>query len=1175
MLRVQLFGTPTVSDDDRPLRVRRRLPRLLLFYLAAGGAAVGRDQIATLFWPHIPNASARRRLRETLSQLRTALPDPGVILTPEESIALDLHRVDVDVLTFRSLLHKAGRAPWLVPDDSPLPPDLHQTLVQAASLWRGPRLLDGVDLSLSAELEDWHRHLENSLQLEFLPVLKRLARHETVVGNPVQAVQWLSQALEIDEFNEELHLALLTALLELGWRDEARQHYRKLETLLQRELGTSPSAQIQALRPRIFDRDGEFTLPVEITWPTHTSLRVPFIGRDDILKKMQQAYNNGESLLLVGEAGVGKTRLVQEFYRRLRPTPRLLIASCTPQEKNLPYQPWIEMLRHGVYGDEWRELPEIWLGYLSLLLPELIADYGKRVERPVWQPGQSRGALFEAVRQVLSHLTENRPLLVFLDDAHWADESTLAIAAYLLNEGLFSGGRGMLILAARAEESNPQLERLAVDVSLKRLSRLEVRRLNQDEIAELTYHVFGKMPSPTFLERVTRDTGGNPLFLLEMLRALLATQSRFPFRESEGFLPLPKSVQDLIRERLQRLSALAREVVTAAAVLGSRFDVRILEAVCPFPPAETARALEELEDDQLIRLAADGKPGPQYTFVHEKIREAILNDLSAARKRLYHHKCARALEKRLGGHGGPRAAVVAEHYESAGDPENAFLWWSRAAEHAYRLSSLEDATAAFRRAEQLIPHCDNLDEEAIYHLYQVWNDMAFETSDTDTLWRINRDLLHLGEERNSPLLIGSALDGLSDACLSENKFQEGLEYTRRAEGLLARSGNLFEYMEILSHRGVFEYMLGYLKEAITSFHAALALCENIEEPLPPLVLRARGNAHYQLGLTHTLTGWPQIGWNHAERSLQDYILCNNPYGQAMAYSVLSLAGYFLGDYTRACHENQKGMELAERIGGWRVLGHLSAYRSLNELALGHLGLAWRYAQKALTISERHGHYETTSIAYRVLGDIHYYLQDPAKAEEFYRKGIEAARGHFAALDSLARLGNVLMRRGQQMGKTHLSQAIAQAEERDLASISLPARVHHIFQKAHVEPGEETHREIESLLQETEQRALKVYHLTLEYLRARLALREGKENPETILYHLEDLAADVQRTENPWLGIQIRILQAEVLHRLAVSDLGVRQILHTLLDKLEDSIGDAPLWEAWTKYRQAISSLQAL
>ncbi len=1171
MLRVRLFGTPTISNDDQPLRVRRRLPRLLLFYLAARGTAVGREQIAALFWPDKSSSFARRRLRETLSQLRSALPESDVLLTFEEGIAIDTCKVDVDVLTFLSLLQKAGRAPWMVPNDSPLPPDLHQTLVQAATLWRGPRLMAGVDLSISAELEDWHRRLENSLQLEFLPVLKRLARHETVVGNPVQAIHWLSQALEIDEFNEELHLALLTALLELGQREEARRHYLKLEELLQRELGAAPSPEILAIRPVIFART-KAPLPAdESLWTTHSSLRVPFIGRDDILGEMQRAYNNGRNLLLVGEAGVGKTRLVQEFYRRLHPAPRLLVAPCTPQEKNLPYQPWIELFRHGVRAEEWDELPETWIGYLSMLLPELATEYGKHVEPPIWSPGQTRNALFEAVHQVLDHLSRERPLLIFLDDAQWADESTLAIATYLLQEDLFSGRRATLVLAARAEESNAQLERFMLDAPPARLTCLDVPQLNQREIAELTYHVFGEMPSQAFIKRMAQDTGGNPFFLLEMLRALILAQTDLFLQDGSIHLPLPRSVQDLIEERLRRISPRAREAITAAAVIGSRFALHILEKVCAFSPPEMTEMLEELERAQLIRSVADETGGEQYLFVHEKIREAILKGLSAARKRLYHRRCARAMAEGQDSHVGPRAAVLAEHYEKAGDLEEAFRWWARAAEHAYRLSSLKDATTAFLRAEQLIPHCGNLSEEQIYHLYQVWNDMAFEASDTATLQRINQNLLRIGEERNSPLLIGSALDGLSDACLSENNFHEGLEYTRRAEALLSRSGNLFEHMEILTHRGVFEYMLGRLKESIAAFNSSLALCEGLEEPLPMLVLRARGNAHYQLGLTHTLAGWPRIGWDHAERSLRDYILSNNPYGQAMAYSVLSLAGYFLGDPVRACQANQKGLELARRIDGRRVLGYLNGYRALNELAMGHLGTAWEYAQRALELSKRHGHYETISLAYRVCGDIYYYLQEIEKAREFYQKGVDAGGEHFAALDGLARLGNILLREGEERGETCLFQAIAQAEQGGFISISLPARVHYLFRDVFSARAKVLRSEVESLHRLAQQRELEVYRLVLECIMMRISLDENEDDPESLLYCLEDLAAASRRVANPWVEIQVRLLQIDVLHRLGIPDIGVLHHIHTLLNELGNSVGDAPLRGAWEAYRRGILS----
>ncbi len=154
-------------------------------------------------------------------------------------------------------------------------------------------------------------------------------------------------------------------------------------------------------------------------------------------------------------------------------------------------------------------------------------------------------------------------------------------------------------------------------------------------------------------------------------------------------------------------------------------------------------------------------------------------DISPARKRLLHAKIAGTLEQYLGDHTEIQAAWIANHYQASGNLLKAFEFWIQAAQHAYSLFSIQEATDAFSNAERIIPREPGLSEDQLYQLYASWTDMAFENDNQETLFRINETLLSLGRDRNSDLLIGTAYDGLSDAYFTSNQFEKGLQFVGR------------------------------------------------------------------------------------------------------------------------------------------------------------------------------------------------------------------------------------------------------------------------------------------------------------------------------------------------------------------------------------------------------------
>jgi predicted ATPase len=339
--------------------------------------------------------------------------------------------------------------------------------------------------------------------------------------------------------------------------------------------------------------------------------------------------------------------------------------------------------------------------------------------------------------------------------------------AYLIERSFFNE-HGLLVIAARPEEHNPDLERLLSSLHASSLFvHVPLDQLSLAEVADLARFILGQEPTPEFVHQLAKDTGGNPLFILETLRAVLEQSLRPDLLRLPASLPLAGSIHALVRGRLRALSQPAAQALTAAALVGNAFDVDLIEKANRMEPEQVAQALEELERARLVRplpQAANRPSSVGYQFIHDKIREVVLLDLSPARLRFMHRRVAQALEETLGAQAGQQAAVLARHFEAGGDLSGAFRYWIQAAERARQLFSTQEASSSYRRAENLLTALGSPPSEAqFYRLYAGWGELAEENGDLQTLDRVYSILRRLGEQLRSPLLLGTALSGLGSS----------------------------------------------------------------------------------------------------------------------------------------------------------------------------------------------------------------------------------------------------------------------------------------------------------------------------------------------------------------------------------------------------------------------------
>jgi DNA-binding SARP family transcriptional activator len=1161
MLKVYLFGAPRIVENGQPVVIQRRQARTLFFYLAAQEKPQSRLALASLFWPDTSEQKARANLNDLLGKIRRDVP-AGILQTTNEFAWLDWQKVEIDYLEYNRLLMEFGGAGNRLPDSDRMTVNQYNRMKSIINLWGGDEFFGGYNMPNNENLEHWRTQVVSQVFHQLFAILERLADYDQRNGQMENAIHWLSLAIRLDEYNEEWRARIIEIYLKAGKLSLAKKYYEAALDFWEVDMGSDPPERLLSLAEKIYNPQPESHPETSHEWPIKASVQLPFIGHQDALQTLLRLWHTGEAALVLGESGSGKTRLVQEVFERIKPAPRLLLGICQKLEVNQPFAPWASILRNFVPQDVWQELDGIWIQTLTPLLPELATL--RQGSAPAFSETRefSRAALVEAIHQTLNLLARQNPIFIFIDDVQWADEASLAVVSHLLNHQFFTQNERVLIMATRIEERNPLLDTLLATNSSRKILQVELNSLEMEEIDEIASYMLGQTVSPSFIERLDQDTGGNPLFLLEILQSLLEDGLPENLANIDS-LPLPHSVHHLLQRRLSILPKETREVVNTAAFLGSHFTLETIEESTHFIPNVVLDAVDTLEKVRLLQsIPADV---PTYAFPHEKIRESILVNITPARKRFFHQNIARALEKKIGEQQlSPQSATLAYHYEQAGDLPNAFKFWLQAGRYAHRLASLHEGVTAFERAERLIARIPELSEQTLYQLYVMWNEVLFQNDDPVSIKRINTALLVLGEERQSPLLIGAALSGMSDAYMAENNFEEALKSAQKGLEYVSQSGNEYEIARTLDRIGVYLYMLNQLPESQPFFQQSLEISR---DSIDSFMVFQRCGTYYQLALTAALGGDPHQGLAYAQKSLEDAIRSYHPYGQVLAYSVMGLSHYLIGTLNEGRQACQKGMAF-EHIQAWRMLGYISSYYAMNAVELGRLDEAWRYGQKAIDIGRQQGHGEVAGLGYKAIGDMYFRLGACSQAIKAYQQGMAVAGNHFVALENMHRYGYLLYRQGETaLGKEYLQRALDTSAQLGLWSIHFLASIHDFEVLSEEGNFEKLEKRAQWLQQETTGLfGQDVAAFTI--LRLRLLRAFDAHDFETVV----ELSSQVL----PFFPSKTMWRELEILRIIRIAKMSLGQDVSAeserilkLIQHVEAHIGEAPVTDAWQNCKEQV------
>jgi DNA-binding SARP family transcriptional activator len=900
-----LGGFEARIEPGQPVPVPTRKAQALLAYLALpAGQSHPRDKLAALLWGDTAPGPARNALRQTLFVLRKALGPlaDDVLRITGNAIALAPDAVQTDSAAFESAVGEGTPA----------------GLERAVGLYRGD-LLSGLSVDETV-FEDWLMTERERLRELFLEALARRLAHQRTSGAAAPAVQTALRLLALDPLQEVVHRTLMRLYGQFGRRDAALRQYQECVEVLRRELGVEPEPETKAVYQEILrQRPGhsaEWSLSNALD-PTES----PFVGRAAAVARLSEITaaawaGYGQVVAILGEAGIGKSRLLAHLMADAgRRSAFVLLGRAYESEQILPFAPWVDALRQNAVPTHARSLEgieDVWLAELARLFPELRDP----ALPPVAEPGDPL-RLFEALARLIRHLALRQPLLVVLEDIHWADDMSLRFLAFL-GRRLYEAPI-LVTVSVREEEmnDNPVLRRGLDELAAEdHLTRIVLPRLDRDDTVALVGLLGrahgGAVIGAQLAERVWEASAGNPFIVIETMRAIGEGHTV----EASADPPLPTRVRDMIARRLDRLSPRGRQLACVAAVIGREFEFALLRHTAGLADHDAAEGVEELVRRRVLHAT-----GERFDFTHDRIRETAYTALMSPHRRSLHAAIVEAGERLFADRIDEHVEMVAYHAERG-------EVWNKAARYLRQAGIKAAARLAYREAHDCL-------QRSLAAIERLPN----EQERTGLAIDVHIDM--------GPVLMalrGSAGKEAEDTYLRARKLCERIDETRR----------LFPVL----------WGLWYVERMRGNHDRALQMGERLLE-----VARANHDRDQLLEAHHSL--WPVLlergefarAQTHLEQGYALYdperhrrlaLLYGNHDPGACCRVIAALQLWLVGFPDQSLAAIEVALRLARLTGHPQAIGHACYFAAIVHYWRGEPNAAHALAAEGAALGDRHG-----------------------------------------------------------------------------------------------------------------------------------------------------------------------------------------------------------------------------
>jgi DNA-binding SARP family transcriptional activator len=706
----RVLGPLEVSDGERRVELGGRMQRAILaLLLVDANRVVPVDRIGEALWPEGPPPTAPTALQGYVAALRRALEPRRAPRTPARVLVTQppgyLLRVQpgaLDAARFEALA-ASGRADLV----AGRPHEAREALHEALGLWRGSPY---ADLAFETFVQPEIARLDERRAT----VTEDLMEASLALGEHAAAVAELERLTAAEPLRERRWEMLMLALYRCGRQADALRAAAQARTRLAEELGIDPRPSLRELEAAILrqDRSLDWHPPAPEPPPVRQPLARPgptLVGRQDELAALDQAVDRavagqGRIVLVSGEPGIGKTRLVEEVARRAAPR-AVTVAWGRCVEGEMPaFWPWTQLVRS--LADELepstvRAALVTGAADIAQVVPEVKELVGPIEAPDVLDAESARLRLYEAVASFLARLAQDRPLLLVFDDLQWGDLPSTRLLQYLAVP--IASARIALVATYRDADvglDHPLTPVLGALARAPATTRLRLSGLAGADVARLAADAAESAVPAEVVSDLHRRTEGNPFFVVELLRLMRNAGDEGPDL-LRGAIPV--GVRDVIRHRVGMLSQASTALLSVAAVVGRDFDLDVLAHAAG--PVDQDRLIELVEEPLAAALIAEraDRPG-SLRFSHDLVRETVYDQLTALRRARVHRRVGDAFEA-VGRTGGPDTAAIADHYWKgipAGAADKAFDYALRTAQQHTAALAYEQAEEHLRRALSLL-----------------------------------------------------------------------------------------------------------------------------------------------------------------------------------------------------------------------------------------------------------------------------------------------------------------------------------------------------------------------------------------------------------------------------------------------------------------------------------------
>lgn len=699
-----------------------------------------------------------------------------------------------------------------------------------------------------------------------------------------------------------------------------------------------------------------------------------FVGRDKELEELighldQAKEGKGKLVFITGEAGIGKTRLVQELIKKTEDMGvQALSGRCLYQDGSDPYLPFIETLKKYLSGsDEEEEVQyRIPMGLSAMNLDEEGDSDSFRENIPMGLIGigsdseheeeeraahksitdidftKERDRMFSTVSYLIQDLSMDKPLMFFLDDLHWADTATLQLLTYIARN--IKDVKVLMVCAFRSEElemggrRHPLKEAIQIMRREHLFSEVKLTRIGQAETSKIISSLLKDSPLPRgFTETVFKETEGNPYFIEEVIKSLVSERV-LDINDPDWFrrfdlskVRIPATVNDLVLGKLENLEPGTKKTLEMASVIGDVFTLDILAGVTKTTEEEMVDHLDDLVESKMIREEAGGLV-EKYSFTHKLIREVLYTKLSRAKRRLLHKKVGEAIEKMPEKTVDKEVYSLAFHFSQGNQIQKAVRYTILAGDKASSTFAAEDAIHFYNRTieflEKMTPTKEN-DGRRIAILTKI-GDLHYMVGEWDRAVDYYYLMERWAKKTENMKMVGLANRKTGQIERLRGNWDTAAHHYEISLGIATKYGDDIGRADSERGLGYIHWRTGEFDEAIKHFEDSLEISKGIGDRF------ITGRTYIELGNVLSERGILEGAEFHYNTAIEILEQIKDYMELARAYNNLGDVYMKKEDWDKAVEHLGKAIELSKKLGdphmlSWALFNSAECYSKSGRL----------------------------------------------------------------------------------------------------------------------------------------------------------------------------------------------------------------------------------------------------